>query len=77
VSPHATRQFAVAKKSTKPHIRRSVGDVITEIDIPTTHEDVTFESSKPETPTKFNNSLKHTVSNSGIVLFNLAFDENM
>jgi len=33
-----------AKRSTKPHVRRSVDDVITEIEIPTTSQDVTFDS---------------------------------
>jgi len=33
-----------AKRSTKPRVCRSVGDVITEIEIPTTPQDVTFDS---------------------------------
>jgi len=39
-----TRCRGCARRSTKPHVRRSVGDVISEIDILTTREDVTFES---------------------------------
>jgi len=63
-----TTCLGCAKRSMKPHGRRSVGDVITEIDVLTTPQDISFDI-QLDMPVKFSNSLKNTVSNSGIALF--------
>jgi len=75
VSSNPTMCHSCVKRSTKQHIRRSVGDVITEIDILTTHEDVTFESFLAQNANQIQQLVKEYVSNSGVVLFNLTFDE--